>query len=82
VFVGRAELDRLAALGLDAAEALLPRAREALTAFSEYEKPKRLLIIPGAPQDHPALVTPTLKLKREALLASVQKALAAVYAGG
>jgi long-chain acyl-CoA synthetase len=81
VFVGREELSRLEAQGLDAAEALLPRARAALSAFSEYEKPKRLVVIPGAPQDHPDLVTPTLKLKREALLESIRKSLAAVYAG-
>jgi long-chain acyl-CoA synthetase len=81
VFVGREELSRLEAQGLDAAEALLPRARAALSAFSEYEKPKRLLVIPGAPQDHPHLITPTLKVKREALLESVRQSLAAVYAG-
>ena len=69
------------AQGLDAAEALLPRARAALSAFSEYEKPKRLVVIPGAPQDHPALITPTLKLKREALLESIRQSVAAVYAG-
>ena len=81
VFVAQEELSRLAALGLDAAEALLPRARAALSAFSEYEKPKRLVVIPGAPQDHPALITPTLKVKREALLESIRQSLAAVYAG-
>lgn len=81
VFVGREELSRLEALGLDAAEALLPRARAALSAFSEYEKPKRLVVIPGAPQDHPQLITPTLKVKREALLESIRQSVAAVYAG-
>jgi long-chain acyl-CoA synthetase len=81
VFVGKAELARLAAEGLDAAEALLPQARAALSGFSEYEKPKRLVVIPGGPQDHPALVTPTLKVKREALLESIQQSLARVYSG-
>jgi long-chain acyl-CoA synthetase len=80
VFVGREELSRLEAQGLDAAEALLPQARAALSAFSEYEKPKRLVVIPGAPQDHPSLVTPTLKVKREALLESIRQSLLAVYA--
>ena len=79
VFVAKVELDRLAAQGLDASEALLPRVRAALGAFSEYEKPKRLVIISGAPQDHPALITPTLKLKREAVVDSIRPRIAEVY---
>jgi long-chain acyl-CoA synthetase len=79
VFVAKEELARLAAAGTDAAEALLPRVRDALSAFSDFEKPKRLLVIAGAPQDHPALVTPTLKLKRDALLASLGPSLSSVY---
>ncbi|MGC3999616.1 MAG: AMP-binding protein [Anaeromyxobacter sp.] len=79
VFVAREELERLAASGQDAAEALLARARGALREFSEYEKPKRLVVIAGSPQDHPALVTPTLKLKRDALLASIGPKVAAIY---
>jgi long-chain acyl-CoA synthetase len=79
VFVARDELARLVAPGKDAAEELLPRARAALGAFSEHEKPKRLLVIPGAPQDHPALVTPTLKVRRGALLAFLGSAVSELY---
>ncbi len=79
VFVTREELARLVAAGKDAAEELLPRARAALASFSEYEKPKRLLVIPGAPSDHPALLTPTLKVKRDALLAMLGGSVAAIY---
>ena len=79
VFVATDVVARLAAEGRDAAEALLPAAREALAAFSDFEKPKKLLVIPGAPQDHPALVTPTLKLKRDAVLAYLGPRLAALY---
>jgi long-chain acyl-CoA synthetase len=79
VFVAREEVSRLAAVGKDAAVELLPRVRAALQAFSEFEIPKRLLVIPGAPSDHPALVTPTLKLKRDALLAWLGPAVAEVY---
>jgi long-chain acyl-CoA synthetase len=79
VFVAREELARLVAAGKDAAEELLPRARAALEGFSEFEKPKRLLVIPGAPTDHPALLTPTLKVKREALLAMLGGAVTAIY---
>jgi long-chain acyl-CoA synthetase len=79
VFVAREELSRLAAHGRDAAEALLPAARAALAAFSEHEKPKKLLIIEGAPTDHPALLTPSLKLKRDALLAFLGARVAALY---
>jgi long-chain acyl-CoA synthetase len=79
VFVARDELSRLAALGKDAAEELLPRARAALEAFSEYERPKKLVIVAGAPQDHPALVTPTLKIRRDALLAFLAEPISRVY---
>jgi long-chain acyl-CoA synthetase len=79
VFVAREELARLAALGKDAAEELLPTVRAALHAFSEYEKPKRLLVVPGAPSDHPSLITPTLKLKREAMIAWLGASVARLY---
>lgn len=76
VFVAAAELSRFAALGQDAATELLPRARAALADFSEHEKPRRLLVLSGEPQDYPVLVTPTLKVKREALLAFLGPAVA------
>ena len=69
VFVAREELARIAAEGRDAAEALLPRARAAVEAFAEFERPKRLVVIPGAPEEHPGLLTPTLKIRREAVAA-------------
>jgi long-chain acyl-CoA synthetase len=80
VFVAREELARLAAAGQDAAQALLPRVRAALGAFSEYEKPKRLLVVAGAPAEHPQLLTPTLKVKRDALLAWLGGSLNELYA--
>jgi long-chain acyl-CoA synthetase len=79
VFVLQEELGRLAAHGRDAAEALLPRARAALEAFSEHEKPKKLLVIPGTPQDYPGLLTPTFKLKRDALMALLGPKVGALY---
>lgn len=81
VFVAPEELARLEAHGQDPAAALLPAARGALDAFSEHEKPKKLLVVPGAPQDYPELVTPSLKLKREALLAFLGPRVAELYAG-
>jgi long-chain acyl-CoA synthetase len=80
VFVLQEELAKLAAHGKDAAEALLPRARAALAAFSEHEKPKKLLVIPGTPQDYPDLITPTLKVKRAALMAWLGRRVADLYA--
>ncbi len=79
VFVDRAELARIAAAGEDAATALLPRARAGLAAFSDFEKPKKLLVLPGTPQDYPELLTPTLKIKRAALLAAHAAAVAALF---
>jgi long-chain acyl-CoA synthetase len=69
VFVAKEELAKLAAAGRDAAEALLPLARAALEPFAEFERPKRLLVIPGTPIDHPGLITPTLKIRRDAVAA-------------
>ena len=79
VFVAREELARLAAAGEDAATALLSRARAALAAFSEFEKPKKLLVLPGTPQDYPEILTPTLKIKRAALLAAHGPAVAELF---
>ncbi len=79
VFVPEAVIARLAAEGRDAAQALLPAARAALHAFSDYEKPRKLLVIPGSPQDHPSIVTPTLKVKREALVAFLGERLSDLY---
>lgn len=79
VFVPRAELDRLAAEGRDAAAVLLEKARAALSGFSEFERPKRLLVIPGAPQEHPELVTPTLKIRRDAVATYLGASLGALW---
>ncbi len=80
VFVRRDALARLAAEGKDAATALLPVALSTLSAFSDYEKPKRLLIVPGSPTDYPELVTPTLKLRRPAVLRQLRSEIEALYA--
>ena len=69
VFVDRAALDRFAAAGLDAERELLGPLHAALDAFSDHEKPKRLTVLPGEPADYPELLTPTLKIRRDALLA-------------
>ena len=79
VFVAPEFLARLAAEGRDATETLLPLVRSTLHAFSDYEKPHKLLLIPGSPADHPSIVTPTLKVKREALVAFLGPRLAALY---
>jgi long-chain acyl-CoA synthetase len=79
VFVPPEFLARLATEGRDAAEALLPAVRAALHAFSDYEKPKKLLVLPGSPADHPSIITPTLKVKRDALLALLGPRFAAIY---
>jgi long-chain acyl-CoA synthetase len=79
VFVAPEFLARIAAEGRDAAEALLPLVRSSLHAFSDYEKPHKLVVIPGSPADHPSMVTPTLKVKRDAVLAYLGPTVAALY---
>ena len=79
VFVAREEIARLAARGQDVAAALLPRLREALAAFSEFEIPNLLLVIPVVPADHPGLLTPTLKMRREVLLALFGEAMTTLF---
>lgn len=80
VFVPEEELRRLSALGRAPEVALLEAARARLEGFSEHEKPKRILVVPGAPQDHPGLLTPTLKLKRAALLEQLRREVEQLYA--
>jgi long-chain acyl-CoA synthetase len=80
VFVPREELARVSAAGGDPAHELLPVALQALTGFSDYEKPKRLLILPGTPTDYPEVVTPTLKLRRGPLLKMLAPEISALYA--
>lgn len=82
VFVAAEATSRIAAEGKDVAEELLHRARAACRAFSDYERPRRLVVIAGAPQDHPALITPTLKVKRDAVLAFLGPAVADLYEKG
>ena len=66
VFIAADELARRRANGADADKDLLELARSQLAAFSDYEKPKKLLLVPGAPTDEPSILTPSFKLKREA----------------
>jgi long-chain acyl-CoA synthetase len=79
VFVAQADLDKISASGREPSEVLLPLARAALGAFSDHELPKKLLVIPGTPQDHPALITPTLKLKRDAVAAHLGSKVGELY---
>jgi long-chain acyl-CoA synthetase len=80
VFVPREELARISAGGADPAQVLLPAALKALSGFSDYEKPKRLLVVPGSPADYPELITPTLKLRRAAVLDMFRTQIQALYA--
>ncbi len=79
LFVDTDWLSRLEREGKPVEGALLALARERLGAFSDYERPKRVVVLPGTPMDHPDLVTPTLKLKREAVLAHLGEKVAALY---
>jgi long-chain acyl-CoA synthetase len=81
VFVAQDDLTRLGAIGQATPEALLAMLKGALSGFSSYEQPKKLLVVPGAPTDYPELVTPTLKVKREAAVAFLGARVAALYAG-
>jgi long-chain acyl-CoA synthetase len=79
VFVAADDLARFDTRGQDPARALLPHAHAALDGFSDFERPKKLLVIPGAPSDHPALITPSFKVKREALLDFLGPRVAELY---
>ena len=80
VFVEAEVLARLAATGRESPEALLSSLDAALAGFSAHEKPKKLLVVAGAPTDYPELVTPTLKVKRDAAVAFLGPRVAALYA--
>jgi long-chain acyl-CoA synthetase len=79
VFVSQEDLARLAATGQETPEALLASLRGSLAGFSAHELPKKLLVVVGAPTDYPELVTPTLKVKRDAALAFLGDRVAALY---
>ncbi len=79
LFVPAREVERLRAAGRDPAVELLGVARDRLGGFAEYEKPKRALLVPGGPADYPALLTPTLKLRRDAFLRHVAPEVERLY---
>ncbi len=81
VFVPRPELERLGAAHADLPAELLRRVRAALGTLSDYEQPKRLLVVPGSPEEVPGLLTPTLKLRRDAFLARMREEVELLYAG-
>ncbi|HEX7489932.1 MAG TPA: AMP-binding protein, partial [Anaeromyxobacteraceae bacterium] len=81
VFVPRPELERLGAAHADIPAELLRRVRAALGTLSDYEKPKRLLVVPGSPEEVPGLLTPTFKLRRDAFLARMREEVELLYAG-
>jgi long-chain acyl-CoA synthetase len=78
VFVSRSELQRLQAEGEVEAK-LLEIVHARLGDFSEYEKPKRLIIIPGTVQDEPSILTPTFKVNREAFAKWRSRDIAEIY---
>jgi long-chain acyl-CoA synthetase len=80
VFVAQEDLTRLEASGRATPEAMLAMLDVALAGFSPYERPKKLLVVPGAPTDYPELVTPILKVKRDAMVAFLGARIAALYA--
>lgn len=61
-------VEQLATLGAHPEERLLALAKERLRSFSGYERPQRILLVRGTLQDHPDLLTPSFKLKRDAFL--------------
>lgn len=61
---------------LTALDAIVNRA---LVDISEFERPKRFLVIPGSPSDWSEFVTPTLKLKRAPIIAAHELAIERLY---
>jgi long-chain acyl-CoA synthetase len=78
LFVGHQEhtSDRIAAGDDD----LLATSRRQLGTCSEFERPKRLLVVHNAPSEFPEFVTPTFKLKRAAVTAYFAEAIEHLYA--
>jgi long-chain acyl-CoA synthetase len=68
LFVVPGALESLGKTKSVVAKALHQRLARHLDGFSDYERPKRLLVVPSLPADHPNFVTPTLKLKRSVIL--------------
>ncbi len=53
--------------------------RKGFSGTMDFAIPQRLLIIPGIPTDHSDLLTPTLKIKRSAFLATFQSQIKEIY---
>ncbi len=79
MFVEKEALTRFERDHVAAEAVLLEIAHARLAAFSEYERPKRIVIIPGSPMDYPDLVTPTLKVKRDALVGYLGDKISELY---
>ena len=80
VFVDKDWLARCESEGRTPETELVELSRARLGTFSDYERPKRVAILPGTPMDYPELVTPTLKLKRDAVLSHLGVRFTALYA--
>jgi long-chain acyl-CoA synthetase len=79
VFVPPKSLRALGANESAILSALNAIVRRALTDISEFERPKRLLVVPGSPSDWSEFVTPTLKLKRAPIIAAYTVAIERLY---
>lgn len=64
----------------DLENSLLEKIRSRLKGLSDYELPKQIFIIEGAPYDYPKIVTPTLKIKRKAFARTFSSQIRKIYA--
>jgi len=59
----------------------LKQIKTSLKEFSEYEIPKQVFIIEGAPYDYPKIVTPTFKIKRNLFARTFSSQIDKIYDG-
>jgi long-chain acyl-CoA synthetase len=57
----------------------LNKIRSGLEGFSDYEIPKNVFIIEGAPYDYPKIITPTFKIKRNVFARTFSSQIREIY---
>ncbi len=57
----------------------LQKIRRGLSEFSDFEIPKNVFLIEGAPYDYPKIVTPTLKIKRNVFVRTFSSQIREIY---
>lgn len=80
LFVGTTDLEAIGIGTNDDSDSLLTTVQQCLRDHAEFERPKRLLVVPYLPSEFQGFLTPTFKLKRSAILDRLSNSIDRLYA--